>query len=103
MMMRASLFVVVVVVVVLSHECVSVFRVKRERERAEKEKSSLLHFWEEKREAEPHARERGRTTINTYIWKALFYFFGRGASFPTRTRRIKKRVFVSLSLLFVLF
>jgi len=101
MMMRASLFVVVV----LSHERVSVSSEERERESREREEL-FLHFWEEKREAEPHTREREDETIptiNTYVWKALFYFFGRGASFPTRTRRIKKRVFVSLSLLFVLF
>ena len=90
--------------------CKCVSSEERERESREREELSSSFLGGETRSGATHARERGRDdTDDKYVrMESAFLLFWERGEFPTNARtkneeRIKKSVFVSLSLLFVLF
>ena len=87
--------------------CKCVSSEERERESREREELSSSFLGGEKRSGATRARER--TDDDKYVrMESAFLLFWERGEFPTNARtkneeRIKKSVFVSLSLLFVLF
>ena len=83
--------------------CKCVSSEERERESREREELSSSFLGGETRSGATRARERTDDDKYVHMESAFLLFWERGEFPNTNEERIKKRVFFSLSLLFVLF